>query len=166
MWWGEAGAGERVGQNRRRFKTYKFRTMVYGADGVQHRLEHLNEARGPVFKIKEDPRITRVGRWLRRTSIDELPQLWCVLRGTMSLVGPRPPLPYESVQYQPWHLRRILSVKPGITGWAQVNGWRGDTSLEKRVEFDLYYVRHWSLAFNLRILLLTPFRILIDKSGS
>lgn len=144
---------ERVGQNRRRFKTYKFRTMVYGADGVQHRLEHLNEARGPVFKIKEDPRITRVGRWLRRTSIDELPQLFNVLVGDMSLVGPRP-LPVRDVDKMDvrWHKRRF-AVKPGITCLWQANS--REPNFDEWIKSDMEYIDRWSLKLDLVILLRT-----------
>jgi exopolysaccharide biosynthesis polyprenyl glycosylphosphotransferase len=144
---------ERVGQNRRRFKTYKFRTMVHGADGVQHRLEHLNEARGPVFKIKEDPRITRVGRWLRRTSIDELPQLFNVLAGDMSLVGPRP-LPVRDVEKMDvrWHKRRF-AVKPGITCLWQANS--REPNFDEWIKSDMEYIDRWSLKLDLLILLRT-----------
>jgi len=144
---------ERVGQNRRRFKTYKFRTMVHGADGVQHRLEHLNEARGPVFKIKEDPRITRVGRWLRRTSIDELPQLFNVLVGDMSLVGPRP-LPVRDVEKMDvrWHKRRF-AVKPGITCLWQANS--REPNFDEWIKSDMEYIDRWSLKLDLVILLRT-----------
>jgi len=144
---------ERVGLNRRRFKTYKFRTMVSGADGVQHRLEHLNEARGPVFKIKEDPRITRVGRWLRRTSIDELPQLFNVLVGDMSLVGPRP-LPVRDVEKMDvrWHRRRF-AVKPGITCLWQANS--REPNFDEWIKSDMEYIDRWSLKLDLVILLRT-----------
>ncbi|HET9063593.1 MAG TPA: sugar transferase [Candidatus Binatia bacterium] len=144
---------ERVGQNRRRFKTYKFRTMVDGADGVQHRLEHLNEARGPVFKIKEDPRVTRVGRWLRRTSIDELPQLLNVLAGDMSLVGPRP-LPVRDVEKMDvrWHKRRF-AVRPGITCLWQANS--REPNFDEWIKSDMEYIDRWSLKLDLLILLRT-----------
>jgi exopolysaccharide biosynthesis polyprenyl glycosylphosphotransferase len=145
---------ERVGLNKRRFKLIKFRTMVNGADRQQQRLEHLNEADGPVFKIKDDPRITRVGKFLRRFSIDELPQLINVLRGEMSLVGPRP-LPVrdiERIEVQ-WHKRR-LSMKPGVTCLWQVNG-RSDVTFDHWVRMDLEYIDKWSLALDLKILLKT-----------
>jgi exopolysaccharide biosynthesis polyprenyl glycosylphosphotransferase len=144
---------ERVGHNRRRFNTYKFRTMVHGADGVQHRLEHLNEAHGPVFKIKEDPRITRVGRWLRQTSIDELPQLFNVLIGDMSLVGPRP-LPVRDVEKMDvrWHKRRF-AVKPGITCLWQANS--REPNFDEWIKSDMEYIDRWSLKLDFLILLRT-----------
>ena len=145
---------ERVGLHKRRFKVIKFRTMVDGADRQQQRLEHLNEADGPVFKIKDDPRITRVGKFLRRFSIDELPQLINVLKGEMSLVGPRP-LPLRDVERIAvrWHKRR-LSMKPGLTCLWQVNG-RSDVSFDHWVHMDLEYIDKWSLWLDLVILLKT-----------
>jgi exopolysaccharide biosynthesis polyprenyl glycosylphosphotransferase len=145
---------ERVGFNKRRFKLFKFRTMVEGADIQQPLLERLNEAAGPVFKIRNDPRITGVGKFLRRFSIDELPQLLNVLKGEMSLVGPRP-LPVrdiERIEVQ-WHKRR-LSMQPGVTGLWQVNG-RSDVSFDRWVRMDLEYIDKWSLALDLKILLKT-----------
>jgi exopolysaccharide biosynthesis polyprenyl glycosylphosphotransferase len=145
---------ERVGLNKRRFKLFKFRTMVEGADVQQPLLERLNEAAGPVFKIRNDPRITGVGKFLRRFSIDELPQLLNVLKGEMSLVGPRP-LPVrdiERIEVQ-WHKRR-LSMQPGVTGLWQVNG-RSDVSFDHWVRMDLEYIDKWSLALDLKILLKT-----------
>jgi lipopolysaccharide/colanic/teichoic acid biosynthesis glycosyltransferase len=146
-------AHERVGQNRRRFTTYKFRTMVHGADRVQNALEHLNEARGPVFKIKEDPRITRTGRWLRRMSIDELPQLLNVLNGDMSLVGPRP-LPVRDVEKMDvrWHKRRF-AVKPGITCLWQANS--REPNFDEWIKSDMEYIDRWSLGLDMKILLQT-----------
>ncbi|RPI29655.1 MAG: sugar transferase [Acidobacteria bacterium] len=145
---------ERVGLNRRRFKVLKFRTMVQEADKNQVLLETLNEADGPVFKIKKDPRITRVGRFLRQFSIDELPQLINVLKGEMSLVGPRP-LPLRDVKLidTQWHKRRF-SVKPGLTCLWQVSG-RSDVSFERWVRMDLEYIDTWSLGLDLKILLKT-----------
>jgi exopolysaccharide biosynthesis polyprenyl glycosylphosphotransferase len=145
---------ERVGLYKRRFRLIKFRTMVDGADRQQQALEHLNEAAGPVFKIKADPRITRVGKFLRRFSIDELPQLFNVLKGEMSLVGPRP-LPVRDVEritFQ-WHKRR-LSMKPGLTCLWQVNG-RSSVSFDHWVHMDLEYIDRWSLGLDLKILLKT-----------
>ena len=144
---------ERIGQNRRRFKTYKFRTMVEGAERVQSKLEHLNEARGPVFKIKEDPRITPMGRWLRRTSIDELPQLFNVLTGDMSLVGPRP-LPVRDVEKMDvrWHKRRF-AVKPGITCLWQANS--REPNFDEWIKSDMEYIDRWSLKLDMIILLRT-----------
>jgi exopolysaccharide biosynthesis polyprenyl glycosylphosphotransferase len=145
---------ERVGLNKRRFKLFKFRTMVEGADVQQPLLERLNEAAGPVFKIRHDPRITWVGKFLRRFSIDELPQLLNVLKGEMSLVGPRP-LPVRDIERidVQWHKRR-LSMQPGITGLWQVNG-RSDVSFDHWVRMDLEYIDKWSLALDLNILLKT-----------
>jgi exopolysaccharide biosynthesis polyprenyl glycosylphosphotransferase len=145
---------ERVGLYKRRFYLIKFRTMINGADRQQQALEHLNEAAGPVFKIKHDPRITRVGKFLRRFSIDELPQLLNVLMGEMSLVGPRP-LPVRDVERiaVQWHKRR-LSMKPGLTCLWQVNG-RSNVSFDHWVHMDLEYIDRWSLGLDLMILLKT-----------
>jgi exopolysaccharide biosynthesis polyprenyl glycosylphosphotransferase len=145
---------QRVGLNRRRFTLFKFRTMAAGADKQQAILERLNEAQGPVFKIKDDPRITRIGRFLRRYSIDESPQLWNVLKGEMSLVGPRP-LPVRDIERidTQWHKRR-LSMKPGVTCLWQVNG-RSDVSFDHWVRMDLEYIDKWSLGLDMKILLKT-----------
>jgi exopolysaccharide biosynthesis polyprenyl glycosylphosphotransferase len=145
---------ERIGLYKRRFHLVKFRTMVNGADRQQQALEHLNEAAGPVFKIKEDPRVTRVGKFLRRFSIDELPQLLNVLKGEMSLVGPRP-LPVRDVERiaVQWHKRR-LSMKPGLTCLWQVNG-RSNVSFDHWVHMDLEYIDRWSLGLDLKILVKT-----------
>jgi len=147
-------AQERVGYNKRRFRILKFRTMSEGADQRQDSLEHLNEAEGPVFKIKNDPRITRVGRLLRRFSIDELPQLFNVFKGDMSLVGPRP-LPVRDVQRidLQWHKRRF-SIKPGITCLWQVNG-RSNIGFNDWVRMDLDYIDKWSLGLDFKILIMT-----------
>jgi exopolysaccharide biosynthesis polyprenyl glycosylphosphotransferase len=147
-------AQERIGLNKRRFRMLKFRTMVDGADRLQHTLEDLNEADGPVFKIKRDPRITRVGKLLRRFSIDELPQLINVLMGDMSLVGPRP-LPVRDVERIDirWQKRRF-SIKPGITCLWQVSG-RSDIGFNEWVRLDLDYIDRWSLGLDLVILLKT-----------
>jgi exopolysaccharide biosynthesis polyprenyl glycosylphosphotransferase len=147
-------AQERVGYNKRRFKLLKFRTMIVEAEKQQHVLEHLNEAAGPVFKIKKDPRITRVGAFLRRFSIDELPQLVNVLKGDMSLVGPRP-LPVRDVERidVSSHKRRF-SIKPGITCLWQVNG-RSNIGFDDWVRLDLEYIDKWSLALDVIILLKT-----------
>lgn len=143
-------AQERVGYNRRRFPAYKFRTMVYGAEKMQAALEPLNEAQGPVFKIANDPRVTRLGKWLRRLSIDEFPQLLNVLKGEMSLVGPRP-LPVRDVERIDvrWHKRRF-AVKPGITCLWQVNS--RQPQFDDWVRSDMEYIDNWSLALDLKIL--------------
>jgi exopolysaccharide biosynthesis polyprenyl glycosylphosphotransferase len=145
---------ERVGFNKRRFRMLKFRTMIEGSDQQQCALEHLNEAEGPVFKIKNDPRITRIGAFLRRFSIDELPQLVNVLKGEMSLVGPRP-LPVRDVERIDiqWHKRRF-SIKPGITCLWQVNG-RSNIGFNEWVRMDLDYIDKWSLGLDLLILVKT-----------
>ncbi len=141
---------ERMGLDGKAFHVYKFRSMFEGAE----------DDTGPVWARDDDPRCTPVGRWLRRMDLDELPQLWNVLRGDMSLVGPRPERPYFVEQFKhriPQYMLRH-KVKAGITGWAQVNGWRGNTSLEKRIEYDLYYIENWSVGLDLKILWLTLVR--------
>lgn len=135
---------ERLGLRGRKFKLFKFRTMVIDAEEQLKILKARNEADGPVFKIKDDPRITRVGKFLRRTGLDELPQLFNVIRGEMSLVGPRPPLEEEVKQYERWQLRR-LSVKPGITCTWQIVPNRHDVSFEEWMELDLHYIDTWNL---------------------
>jgi exopolysaccharide biosynthesis polyprenyl glycosylphosphotransferase len=144
----------RVGLNKRQFNMYKFRTMVPAAEGIQEKLEHLNEMTGPVFKIKNDPRITPLGRVLRRTSIDELPQLFNVLRGDMSLVGPRA-IPVRDYQLfsEDWHRRRF-SVPPGITCLWQVYG-RNSIPFDQWMRLDMQYIDAWSLWLDLKILALT-----------
>ena len=140
----------RVGQNGRTFRLHKFRSMVVDAEAKKAELEHLNERQGPTFKLSDDPRVTRVGRFIRRTSLDELPQLFNVLRGEMSLVGPRPPLPTEVNTYDPWHRRR-LSMKPGITGLWQISA-RDQPGFDTWVELDLEYIDNWSPMGDLAIL--------------
>ncbi|NIA15097.1 MAG: exopolysaccharide biosynthesis polyprenyl glycosylphosphotransferase [Nitrospiraceae bacterium] len=144
---------ERVGCNKRRFKMIKFRSMRADAEEMRSELEELNEQDGPVFKIRNDPRVTKVGHFIRKYSIDELPQLFNVLMGHMSLVGPRPPLPSEVERYT-WNQRRRLSVKPGMTGLWQVSG-RNSIDFERWVELDLQYIDTWSLWQDFRILLRT-----------
>jgi exopolysaccharide biosynthesis polyprenyl glycosylphosphotransferase len=142
---------ERVGQGKRRFRLYKFRSMIDGADKLQNDLEVLNEMSGPVFKIRNDPRITKVGRFLRKFSLDELPQLINVLKGDMSLVGPRP-LPFRDYNgfKTDWHRRRF-SVRPGITCIWQVNG-RNSVTFEKWMQLDMQYIDNWSFWLDLTIL--------------
>ena len=141
---------ERVGLHGRPFTIYKFRTMVPGAEEQLDEVQHLNERSGVTFKARNDPRVTPFGRWLRKTSIDELPQLWNVLTGSMSLVGPRPPLPNEVAEYDVWHRRR-LSMKPGITGLWQVEA-RHEPDFDRWVEHDLIYIDGWSMWLDLKIL--------------
>ena len=143
-------AQERVGLNGRRFHMLKFRSMVADADKLREELEAHNEADGPVFKIKNDPRITRIGAFIRKYSVDEFPQLINVWRGQMSLIGPRPPIPKEVEEYT-WEQRRRLSVRPGMTGLWQVSG-RSDTSFEDWVALDLEYIDTWSLYLDFQIL--------------
>ena len=141
---------ERIGLRGRKFKMYKFRTMIDDAELQRKRLQSMNEADGPVFKIKEDPRVTPIGRFLRRTGIDEFPQLLNVIKGEMSLVGPRPPLEREVKQYERWQLRR-LSVKPGITCSWQIIPDRHNLSFEEWMELDLTYIDNWNLRKDLAL---------------
>jgi len=154
---------QRVGYNGRRFNCLKFRTMVENAEALQKDLLRLNEMDGPVFKIKNDPRVTQVGKLLRKTSIDELPQLINVLKGDMSLVGPRPPIPSEVSQYVLKDLRR-LSMRPGITCLWQVNG-RNAIPFEKWMELDREYIDNWSLMLDFKILVKT-FPAVLKRSGA
>ncbi len=153
----------RVGKNGRRFYLYKFRSMIPEAELIKKDLQNLNEADGPLFKIRNDPRLTRVGRFLRRFSLDELPQFVNVLRGEMSLVGPRPALPEEVAQYAPWHHKR-LTVTPGITGLWQISG-RSDLSFDEMMLLDIYYVENWSLLLDIRILLLTIPKVILGEGA-
>jgi exopolysaccharide biosynthesis polyprenyl glycosylphosphotransferase len=153
----------RVGRDGELFTVWKFRTMVKDAEKKRAELEHLSEGPGLLFKLKEDPRITKSGGFLRRYSLDELPQLWNVLRGDMSLVGPRPALPVEVEQYDDW-VRNRLKVKPGITGLWQVSG-RTETSFADYVRFDLFYIQNWSLSLDLWILWRT-FRAVLTAEGA
>jgi len=144
---------KRITKDGREFYMYKFRTMVVGADKMVGNLKEVNEADGLLFKIKKDPRVTRVGKLLRRLSIDEIPQVINVLKGELSLVGPRPPLPQEVKRYKKWHRKR-LNVKQGITGMWQVAG-RSELGFEEGIKLDLYYIQNWSIAMDLKILLKT-----------
>lgn len=145
---------KRIGLRGRQFNMYKFRTMVVNAEAMKKDLEFENEADGPVFKIKNDPRITKVGKILRRTGLDELPQLINVLKGEMSLIGPRPPLYEETIAYKRWQMRR-LSVKPGLSCFWQIKPDRNSIKFEKWMEMDLAYIDNWSLRLDLMILLKT-----------
>lgn len=153
----------RIGQGGREFTMLKFRSMHQDAEDRLQELLAQNEQSGPMFKIRDDPRITRVGKFLRGTSIDELPQLVNVLRGDMSLVGPRPPLPPEVAEYSPRHLRR-LEAKPGITGLWQVSG-RSDIEFEEMVELDLFYIHNWTLWLDIKILLRTVPVVLLREGA-
>jgi len=141
----------RVGKDGQHFTCLKFRSMYVDAEARMADLQQHNEATGPIFKMRNDPRCTRIGRLIRRISLDELPQLWNVLRGDMSLIGPRPPLPSEVAKYEPWHLRR-LDIEPGITGLWQVSG-RSDLTFDEMVLLDIFYIENWSPFLDLRILL-------------
>ncbi|MGH9841998.1 MAG: sugar transferase [Blastocatellia bacterium] len=147
-------AQERLGLNKQRFRMFKFRTMVADAEEQQKKLEAFNEAEGPVFKMKGDPRVTPVGRWLRKTSLDELPQFFNVLRGELSLVGPRPLPVRDFERFNEYWFNRRFSVKPGITCIWQVSG-RSETSFDQWIRQDLEYIDEWSLALDLKILLKT-----------
>lgn len=144
---------DRMGFRGRKFKLFKFRTMVSNADDYIEELKHLSDRSGPVFKMKNDPRVTRVGRWLRALSIDELPQILNVLRGDMSLVGPRPQVLWEAAHYDE-HAKKRLRVMPGITGLWQVSG-RAALSYEEMINLDIYYLENWSLGLDLKILIRT-----------
>ena len=155
----------RVGRDGEEFEVYKLRTMVIDAEAQLDNVRHLNEAKGPIFKIKEDPRITKIGKILRKTSIDELPQFINVLRGEMSIVGPRPALPNEVEQWQPV-LRNRLRVQPGITGMWQVGGrLDGDSDENDYGQLDLYYVDNWTLVTDLTIILRTVPAVLLQKGS-
>jgi exopolysaccharide biosynthesis polyprenyl glycosylphosphotransferase len=153
----------RVGKDGTEFWFYKFRSMVQDAERLKKELMHLNELEGPVFKISEDPRITKTGRFLRRTSLDELPQLINVLRGEMSLVGPRPPLPCEVENYEAWQ-REKLTVLPGITCLWQISG-RNHIGFTEWMRLDIEYIRRQSLGLDLKILLRTLPAVLSRKGA-
>jgi exopolysaccharide biosynthesis polyprenyl glycosylphosphotransferase len=153
----------RCGLNGRKFILYKFRSMVQGAEEKREELDAFNLMTGPVFKMKNDPRVTRVGRFLRKTSLDEFPQLFNVLWGDMSFVGPRPPVPEEVEKYEGWQRRR-LSMKPGITGLWQVSG-RNQVDFQQWMKLDLEYIDHWSLWLDFKILLKTIPVVLFEKGA-
>jgi exopolysaccharide biosynthesis polyprenyl glycosylphosphotransferase len=155
---------KRIGLNGRMFTLYKFRTMIEDAHERRGEIAHLNEMTGPVFKAKSDPRITPVGRILRKFSLDELPQLWNVLKGDMSLVGPRPPIPEEVASYHRWHRRR-LSMKPGLTCLWQISG-RNNIDFERWMQLDLQYIDNWSPSLDFKILLRTIPAVLSGKGAS
>lgn len=153
----------RIGENGQLFYMYKFRTMVAGAEEMRHLVEETDALGNLIHKHEDDPRVTRLGRFLRRTSLDELPQLFNVLQGEMSLVGPRPELPYLVERYEPWQHRRF-SVPQGLTGWWQVSG-RSDRPMHLHTEDDLYYIQHYSLALDLKILLMTVVAVLRGRGA-
>ncbi len=167
---------KRLGQYGRAFTLLKFRSMYVDSDSVIHQnfvkkfiagtvsQYPAQENEDSVYKLTQDPRVTRVGKFLRKTSLDELPQLFNVLRGQMSLVGPRPPIPYEIASYEAWHRRRLLEAKPGMTGLWQVSG-RSRTKFDDMVRLDLRYARSWSLSLDFRILLQTP-RAVFSREGA
>ena len=148
---------ERVGLHNKVFRMYKFRTME-----VQKQSAEEN-----AWTVKNDPRVTKVGKFMRKTSLDELPQLFNILMGEMSLVGPRPERPQWVDKYKEEIPRYMIKhqVRPGLTGWAQVNGYRGDTSIRKRIEYDLFYIENWSLALDIKILFMTIFKGFVNKNA-
>lgn len=152
---------ERVGVKGKRFKMYKFRSMVSDAEEMKKNLEKCNEMSGPMFKMKEDPRVTRIGRFIRKTSIDELPQFVNVIKGEMTIVGPRPSLPKEVEQFEPWMLER-LEVKPGITCIWQVSG-RNDVSFTEWMKMDIKYVHEKSIILDIKLIFKTFLLLFGDK---
>lgn len=146
------------------FLMYKFRTMLADAESRKHELWHRNEMQAPAFKIADDPRITRVGKVLRKLSIDELPQLWNILKGEMSLVGPRPHLYAEVAHYQSWHRRR-MDMKPGLTCLWQICGRNRIASFDEWIRMDLDYYDRWSLGLDIQILFRTVFRVLLGHGA-
>lgn len=153
----------RIGKGARPFTVYKFRSMREDAEAMKKELTQLNESRGPLFKIRDDPRMTRVGRVIRKLSIDELPQLINVFKGEMSLVGPRPPLPSEVDQYESWQRKRF-DVLPGITGLAQISG-RSDLSFEETLRFDFFYIENWSPLTDIKIMLKTLPGVILGRGA-
>jgi len=154
-------AQERIGKNGEVFKMYKFRSMVINAEELKEKLHCKNEMSGPMFKMKDDPRVTRVGRFIRKTSIDELPQLFNVLKGEMSLVGPRPSLPKEVAKFDNWMMGR-LAVKPGLTCYWQVSG-RNDIDFEDWMKLDLRYVENRCILVDIKLIFKTFFVLFGDK---
>jgi len=154
---------ERVGKNEKLFTMYKFRSMVSNAEEMLIELKEQNEASGAMFKIKHDPRVTKIGRFIRKTSIDELPQLFNVLKGDMSLVGPRPPLPVEVQEYTPYHMQRLLVV-PGCTGLWQVSG-RSNVGFEEMVEMDLSYIKMRSIKTDIKIIIKTFYTVIVKNDA-
>lgn len=155
---------DRCGKNGKIFKMYKFRSMVHNAEELLEDLQKMNEMSGPVFKIKEDPRITRVGKFIRKTSLDELPQIINILNGDMSFVGPRPPLVNEVKQYNEYQIQRLL-VKPGLTCIWQVSG-RNNIDFDEWIELDLKYIKERNLMLDLTLILKTIPALLGDENAS
>lgn len=154
---------KRVGKNGKEFNMYKFRSMVVNAEELKEKLAAQNEMSGPMFKMKDDPRVTKVGKFIRKTSIDELPQLWNVLKGDMSLVGPRPSLPKEVAQFENWMYRR-LEVKPGLTCYWQVSG-RNNIDFEDWMKLDIKYVDERSTFIDIKLIFKTVFVLFGDKNA-
>lgn len=154
---------DRVGKDKKVFKMYKFRSMVVNAEELKVRLKEQNEMSGPMFKMKEDPRVTKIGKFIRKTSIDELPQLINVIKGEMSLVGPRPSLPKEVEQFEPWMMERF-QVKPGLTCYWQVYG-RNDIDFEDWMKLDIKYVRERNIFIDLKLIFKTVFVLFGDDSA-
>ena len=148
---------ERIGKREKIFKMYKFRTMKVKKPSM--------EEKG--WTTKDDPRVTGVGKFLRRTSIDELPQLFNILKGDMSVVGPRPERPQFVEKFKEEIPRYMVKhqVRPGLTGWAQINGYRGDTSIKRRIEYDIFYIENWTMSFDIKIMFLTIFKGFINKNA-
>ena len=155
---------KRVGLNGKEFYMYKFRSMVVNAEELKEKLAAQNEMSGPMFKMKDDPRVTKVGKFIRKTSLDELPQLWNVLKGDMSLVGPRPSLPKEVAQFEDWMHRR-LEVKPGLTCYWQVSG-RNNIDFEDWMKLDIRYVEERNLFVDIKLIFKTIFVLFGDKNAS
>ena len=154
---------ERIGYMGRKFTIYKFRTMIHNAESLIGEVNHLNESDGPTFKISNDPRITKIGKFLRKSGLDELPQLINIIKGEMSLVGPRPPLYTEVIKYEQWHLKR-LSVKPGLTCLWQIQSQRNRIKFDDWMKLDIHYINNWSLGLDVKILLKTA-NTVIERSG-
>ena len=155
--------GKRMGRTGETFTLWKFRSMIPDADSQKKDLKDLSHRDGPFFKVKNDPRVTRFGRFLRRLSLDELPNFWNVLKGDMAVVGPRPHLPEEVGKYKPWQ-KRVLLMKPGVTGLAQVSG-RSDLSFAEEVRLDLYYLENWSFWLDMKIILKT-LAVIVSQKGA
>ena len=157
-------AQKRVGKNEKVFNMYKFRSMVSNAEELKVKLQEQNEMSGPMFKMKDDPRVTKVGKFIRKTSIDEIPQLWNILKGEMSLVGPRPSLPKEVKEFEPW-MKRRLDVKPGLTCYWQVSG-RNNIDFEQWMALDIKYVNERSLWIDIKLIFKTIFVLFGDKNAA